>query len=267
MMDPSIQDLIDISHYAARHPDWVQGGGGNCSVKSGARMIIKASGFFLEEVTADHGFVFMDLKSEKPEGSLRPSMEYPLHLLLNRFVIHTHPAPLGALVCSAEGREAFRQHFPEKHFFWIPYATPGRKLFEKVRETLAGAAAGSGPRVLFLENHGLFAAAETKDETRRLHEEAIRRCEQLLPAGESDSLGLAHQYLTPDHAVYDHMDRTKLSEKQRLCQQELDAFSRDVLGRIRAKGWTPRFLELGAVAELLGMEEERYRRELWKPKP
>ena len=183
-MDPSIQDLIDISHYAARHPSWVQGGGGNCSVKARGRMFIKASGFFLEELAEDNGYSILDLATKQPaeNNRLKPSMEFPLHTLLGNYVIHTHPSAAGALVCAGEGKAEFRKIFPEPHFIWVDYANPGLNLFLKVRETLAGLPQPvPEDKVLFLQNHGLFAAAAAKKRCMELHDEAIARCEKALP--------------------------------------------------------------------------------------
>jgi len=235
-------------------------------------MIIKASGYFLEEVSEETGHVTLDLETHKPteENTRRPSMEFPLHLLLNRFVIHTHPVAAGALLCSKEGAGAFRDLFPESHAFWIPYTTPGQKLFLKVKETLEKAdAAGLPEKLLLLENHGLFAAAETPEDAERLHDQAIHRCHQAFPPPViSDAVKIdRRQYLTPDHVVYFHMSEASLSEKQRQCLGELESFAARVLERIHQRGWTPRFLGAEAVHELLGMEEERYRQNLWKPKP
>ncbi|HTL48107.1 MAG TPA: class II aldolase/adducin family protein [Verrucomicrobiae bacterium] len=270
-MDPSIRDLIDISHYAARHPSWVQGSGGNCSVKAENLMAIKASGYFLEEVGEDKGFVVLDLVSKRAAGgdpNARPSMEFPLHTLLNRFVIHTHPVPVGALVCSQEGKKEFRKIFPESHFIWVDYATPGLQLFLKVRETLAALTPPPQDKVLFLENHGLFAAAETKERCMQLHSQAIERCEKALPAAKAAAeKTTAAGYLTPDHVVFFNLDRKTLSPKQRQALSELEAFAAEVAARVKTRGWSLKALAEQDAQFLLQMEEEKYRQDLWKDKP
>ena len=50
--------LIEISRAVGADPDWVQGGGGNTSVKSpdGKRMFIKASGTALSEMDELRGW-------------------------------------------------------------------------------------------------------------------------------------------------------------------------------------------------------------------
>lgn len=265
-----IDDLIEISHFAARHPLWVQGGGGNCSVKNNTQMLIKASGFVLEDVCHENGFVEIDLATGKPsqETSLRPSMEAPLHLLLGRYVIHTHPAIVGPLLCSEEGPSHFRKIFPENHFVWIDYTTPGKKLFSAVEEKLKSENIDTQkPIALFLQNHGLFTAAPNKVQAMTLHHEVFERCEDFFKINSTDNPLLKdQQYLSPDHAVYSAIDENTLSEKQIKALVELEQYSSFVLSKIFAKNWTPRFLSSAHIAELLGMEEEKYRQKLWDKK-
>ena len=54
------QLMYEISSYAGR-PEYVQGGGGNTSVKfDECIMAIKASGYTLGEITAEKGYVTVD---------------------------------------------------------------------------------------------------------------------------------------------------------------------------------------------------------------
>lgn len=265
-----IDDLIEISHFAARHPLWVQGGGGNCSVKNNTHMVIKASGFVLEDVCHENGFVEIDLKTGQPAGetSLRASMESPLHLLLSQYVLHTHPAIVGALLCSEEGPSYFSKLFPENHFIWIDYTTPGKKLFSVVAEKLKNKDIDTQkPIALLLQNHGLFTAAPTKNQAMTLHCEVMDRCENFFKANSQDKPLLKKgQYLSPDHAVFGALNEDCLSEKQLKALVELEQYSDFVLSKILAKNWTPRFLSDRHIAELLGMEEEKYRQQLWDKK-
>jgi rhamnose utilization protein RhaD (predicted bifunctional aldolase and dehydrogenase) len=265
-----IDDLIEISHFAARHPLWVQGGGGNCSVKNNTQMVIKASGFVLEDVCHENGFVELNLATGEPshETSLRASMESPLHLLLGRYVIHTHPAIVGALLCAEEGSSYFKKIFPENHFVWIDYTTPGKKLFSAVAEKLKAEKIDTQkPIALLLQNHGLFTAAPTKIQAMELHHEVMERCEKNFKTTSVEkSLLKRGQYLSPDHAVYGALDENTLSEKQIKALIELEQYSSFVLAKIFGNHWTPRFLSDTHIAELLGMEEEKYRQQLWGKK-
>src|SRR5581483_9191978 len=62
--DPTdIGDLVALSRAGSSAPMLVQGPGGNASIKSADKksLYVKASGFRLSEVTADAGYVTVDL--------------------------------------------------------------------------------------------------------------------------------------------------------------------------------------------------------------
>lgn len=270
MTSQPILDLVEISHFAAKHPLWVQGGGGNCSVKYGSRMAIKASGYLLEDVSAEDGYVVLELPERTPVANthLRASMESPLHTFLGTCVIHTHPVEIGVLACAEEGRAEFEKLFPEESCVWIEYVTPGEKLFRAVEARLRET--GMTPdreTVLILQNHGLFVSASSKKRCMELYQEILRRASAPQAAGSvnaSANAAAADGFLTPDHAVYLSLDSAKVSLKQQQAIDELNTYSNEVLQRIAARGWHARFLSTAETAELLGMEEEKYRQNLWK---
>ena len=259
-----LSDLIEVSKFAARHPDWVQGGGGNCSVKLNGQMWIKASGYFLEEVSRDGGYAVLEMASGKvidPRGP-KPSLEAPLHSLLGTYVIHTHPIPVVALVSSFEGAENFRKIFPENHFHWVEYAAPGRALYETVRRMLDGKNQSS--LGLFLQNHGLFVSAQKKEEAFALHLEIISRLEKFFGAESALDAIMAQHFLTPDHAVYGCAEDGKgMTQKQMKAREETLFLVGSALAHIRKKGWRARWLDPEEVAKITEMEEEKYRKSLW----
>jgi len=267
MTKDKVQDLIEISHFAAKHPQWVQGGGGNCSVKFDGGMLIKASGYVLEDVSESDGYVHLNLATNTPavKTPLRPSMESPLHTFLSTYVIHTHPVEVGGIVCAEEGPHIFKELFSEACYVWIDYATPGQKLFKQVEKTLKAKEHQTDQEtVLFLQNHGLFVAADSKEKCMQLHQETLQRCEQLFqPLGHKKAEILENQFLTPDHVVYFSLKGKDLSPKQQQAIDELKAFSDEVLKRIRTNGWQPRFLDDAESGDVLGMPEEKYRQSLW----
>lgn len=265
-MEKAIEDLVQISRYAADHPRFIQGGGGNCSVKFSGKMAIKASGYLLEEVSPQKGYVILDLKTREPVGPvpLKPSIESPLHMLLATYVIHTHPLAVGAFVCSRQGQSGLRELFPESLYAWIDYANPGKEIFLKIKKFL-GENSGPAERVLFLQNHGLFVAAETKKQCLARHEEVVRKCEAFFGPRAEPLRGdmEAGKYLTPDHAVYTHALSTDPSGKQALAARELKTFTDEVLGLIRLKGWDPHPLSEETVQSVLQLDGEQYRQQIW----
>lgn len=264
-MNKAVKELVELCKYAAKHPYFVQGGGGNCSVKLDGTIAIKASGYFLDDVTDNDGFVLVNLidKSAVYNSQLKPSLEIEIHYLLGNYVIHTHPIVVGALVCAKHGRGNFKQIFADAYFFWIDYTSPGKELANKVRTSLKTINDLNKPIVLFLENHGIFVSNSSKESCINLHENIIKRLELFF--GKVDfhfEEGEISGYLTPDHVVYSKIDMNNISEKQRTAKNELDLFSKAVVSLIKRKKWDVKYLTNNEVAFIANMEEERYRQKI-----
>ncbi len=205
MYEDGKRQLAEISSYAGARADYVQGGGGNTSVKfDGALMGIKASGYTLAEITEDTGYVTVDYpvirryyeavnpqvqKDYEKESlqvnldsirllpgmeSKRPSVEVGFHSFLERCVIHTHSVYANALCCSEEGRLQAERLFEDTGIGWlfVPYVDPGFRLTLTVKQAVDAYRAehGAAPSVIFLENHGMIAHAEEAGTAIALHE-------------------------------------------------------------------------------------------------
>ncbi len=211
MDEQSLTQLIEISHTVGSQPEYVQGGGGNTSVKSpdATIMAVKASGTALADMSESAGWVEMDLDKlvsifdlaglddlpthERESRVLahqqscvlsevggRPSVEAALHALLGRVVIHTHPSAVNALTCGpgeAAMKELARNDEPAP--LWIPYADPGYTLAVAIKRALEAYKEehGAAPQVLMLENHGIFVSADDAEQCIALHEDWVGRCE------------------------------------------------------------------------------------------
>lgn len=147
MYTEKLKELEFISKAAGSRPDYVQGGGGNTSVKlDDSLMAVKASGFMLKDINESNGFVVVNYKNVKEyhnqiditksqdyekessehmranvvpmEGilALRPSVEAGFHSILKKYVIHTHPVYANLLCCCKEGRELVDKIFGRKNY-------------------------------------------------------------------------------------------------------------------------------------------------------
>jgi rhamnose utilization protein RhaD (predicted bifunctional aldolase and dehydrogenase) len=199
----SLRELVDISRYYGVNPEYVIAGGGNTSFKEGSILFVKGSGTSLGEITAE-GFVRMDRAKlariwetpypedadareaavladmmaarlsgeENRTGSpQRPCVETLLHDMLPfAYVVHTHPALLNGLLCSQEGETAAREIFGDG-FLWIPVTNPGYVLSRVVKNALDAYMnrKGKPADTIFLQNHGIFAGAESFEEMRVIH--------------------------------------------------------------------------------------------------
>lgn len=194
-----LNGITQLSHEFGT-PDYVQGGGGNTSAKDAQTLWIKPSGTTLADLNPDR-FVPMDrhllaalytarvpadpARRESfvknllaaavfPGATGRPSVETPLHdSFTATFVVHTHPALVNGMTCARDGAAACARLFPDA--LWIPYTDPGYTLCMRVR---AGIQAwrdrtGTDPSIVFLQNHGVFIAAETAREMRRLYKSVM----------------------------------------------------------------------------------------------
>ncbi len=216
MFKQEIADLIKISHYLGSNPELIQAGGGNTSVKTpdGQTMFIKASGTAMVDMTETSGWVGVGrgslekLFSDKAirtaptaerenkvldvlYGSVsanpgnRPSVETPLHILLDKVVMHSHPVVGNALTCRADG-EAILKELSGKDGrmqpLWVPYCDPGSSLAFCLYDTIMDYRSkfGRSPETIFLQNHGLFCAAQTSQACIELHEYWITKVKDYL---------------------------------------------------------------------------------------
>lgn len=207
MFEQEKEKMRAISQYAGQRVDYVQGGGGNTSYKFDDRlMAIKASGYALEEVETEKGYVTVDYAKIKDdyaklaksltediekatleinlnrisllEGmeNRRPSVEVGFHSYLPRAVVHTHSVYANIICCAAEGESLACDIFgsSELGYLYIPFINPGFTLSRVIKEKSEAFEADNGkkPDLIFMENHGIIASNDEADEAIAIHEKA-----------------------------------------------------------------------------------------------
>ncbi|NCB06369.1 MAG: hypothetical protein EOM69_12730 [Clostridia bacterium] len=203
--DSLLDDFARLSQSAGARMDYVQGGGGNTSVKlDDTYMAVKASGFCLSDVKPDQAYAVMDYSAlrafyrghEAAEfdnveqaGSalakestvaiaglpaLRPSVEAGFHSLLGKFVIHSHSVYANLACCAVEMKQVLTEAMAGADYSWgmVPYIDPGARLSFAIRDELNRVERETGklPTVLFMQNHGLIVHEETADACLALHD-------------------------------------------------------------------------------------------------
>ena len=269
-MNKLLVDLIKLCRYAGKHPDYVQGGGGNCSIKTSDKIAIKASGYFLEEVSLKNGFVLLDRKTLKPvlNNHLRPSLETYIHLLLGKYIIHTHPIVVGALVCTKGGEKTLKKIFKEKNYYWVNYASPGKDLSCKIKKLMASKKINKDSQMaLFLENHGIFVSSSTIKGCIDLHEKIINKLKSYFKITNNNhkikkSNYIIKGFLTPDQIVYSTIKPKKLSKKNKVAINETNVFLHKVIRLIKSKDWKVKYLSNANCKFIMNMEEEKYRQKV-----
>ncbi len=186
-----IEQLIEVSRRYGSDSRFVIAGGGNTSYKDNERLWVKASGHALATITED-GFAVLDrtllnkmgekvyssdpaeredqVKDDLAAACItkgrRPSVETSLHNAMSaRFIVHLHPTAVNGVMCSNNAESASRELFGADALY-IPYTDPGYTLFKKVYDEICAfkAAKGYEPKVILLQNHGVFVGADTVDE-------------------------------------------------------------------------------------------------------
>ncbi len=203
-MKKEIKDLIDISQHYGGNKAYTLGGGGNTSYKDQHHLYIKASGHSLATITED-GFAVLDrsqltpmlsydysldssqrelevkndlMKSSVyPEKKLRPSVETLLHDMIHyTYVVHMHPYLVNALMCS-KGVQNFTKDLFGEAGILIPYTDPGFILSKTVAKHihLYHKTFGIDPKIIFLQNHGVFVAADSIKEIKLLYDSILQK--------------------------------------------------------------------------------------------
>ncbi|NDP22351.1 MAG: SDR family NAD(P)-dependent oxidoreductase [Paludibacter sp.] len=203
-----LSDLISISQFYGRDSRFVIAGGGNTSFKNAEKLWVKASGSSLATITED-GFAVMDraklnLMSEKTYSlnaaereeqvkndladatiskGKRPSVETSMHNVIDfAFVVHMHPTLVNGLMCAKNAESDLRKLFGAKALY-IEYTDPGYVLFKKVEDAIKAFRAedGAEPAVIWLQNHGIFVAANSIEEVKVLYTKVLDTLDKVAP--------------------------------------------------------------------------------------
>ena len=220
-----IEQLIEVSRRYGADSRFVIAGGGNTSFKTGDRLWVKASGHALATID-ENGFAVLDRAKLNPMGTKvyssdtaereaqvkddlaaacitkdrRPSVETSMHNAISyAFVVHLHPTAVNALMCSAQAEAKCKELFPNA--LYIPYCDPGYTLFKKVFDEIQAykADCGTEPQVVFLQNHGIFVAADTVAEIDKIYSAIIAT----LGSATASFLSSAEKCLEEESAVSD----------------------------------------------------------------
>ena len=163
-----LSEYVDLCRLIGTWPDWVQGPGGNCSIKEGNRLLVKRSGALIADTTDKKGWVCCDISQIQValqegreditatvlEGDGKPSIEAFLHTFPPRIIVHLHPTPLMGALCSSEPI-----HYKEIPNRTVPYLKPGIPLTRALE-----AAYDPSIPIYFLKNHGIIFMGKTTDE-------------------------------------------------------------------------------------------------------
>lgn len=199
-----LENLIEISRFYGKDKQFVIAGGGNTSYKNAEKIWVKASGSALATID-ESGFAVLDreklkvlsdkkysdntsereaqVKDDLAAACLtqgkRPSVETSMHNIINyAYVVHLHPTAVNGLMCSQEAETALKSLFGDK-MLYVPYTDPGYVLFKKVEDSIKAyrAAYQAEPSVIWLQNHGIFVAADDIESIQKLYAGILAKLE------------------------------------------------------------------------------------------
>jgi ribulose-5-phosphate 4-epimerase/fuculose-1-phosphate aldolase len=208
--EKALAEYARVSCEVGAKADYVQGGGGNTSVKlADGLMAIKASGFCLSDITPNSAYAVLDgaavrdfyLTSEPEQfenvetagstkakesvkvieglAQLRPSVEAGFHSILKTYVVHTHSVYANLAACAVNCKDICTAAFEGADYSWgmVPYVDPGANLTFAIRNEMKRVEAETGkvPGIIIMQNHGIIAHDDDPDTVLALHADANER--------------------------------------------------------------------------------------------
>lgn len=196
----SLTNLIEISRFYGSRKEYVIAGGGNTSFKNEDHLWVKASGFPLATIS-EEGFAQLDrkklavvktktyssdnfererqVKEDLAAANLtpnrRPSVETSMHDVINySYVIHLHPTAVNGVMCANNVEKYVSPIFGDDALY-IPYIDPGYVLFKEVQRKIEAYREkhGSDPKVILLQNHGIFVSSDSVEEVRNIYDRIL----------------------------------------------------------------------------------------------
>jgi len=183
----SIFDYLDISSRLSMDSNLIQFKGGNISVKSNGKIIVKTSGQKISETNLSSGISICEISKGKFQNEKQyseyisrintseknPSLESGFHIKLNnKYVIHTHPIHLNAILCSNESRAIIKGMFKNMPYQFVEYKTPGVDLCNAIDPN------PHGNNIFFLQNHGLIVGSNDKKSAMEITTKINERCKR-----------------------------------------------------------------------------------------
>ena len=189
--EKQLADLALMSNKYGADPEYVLAGGGNTSFKCEDLLWVKGSGTALATIKPEdfvvlvrekldamwrvdyptdedtrESSVLSDMMSARVEGeNRRPSVETLLHNLFpQQYILHVHPAIVNGLTCAKDGEAAAKRLFPQA--VWVKACKPGYILALECKKVMDAYKQETGKdcELMFLENHGVFFAADTVEQ-------------------------------------------------------------------------------------------------------
>lgn len=283
-----MDEFIKKSNELGRNIIFVQGTGGNTSMKIGDKMYIKSSGAKLSEMNIENGCscckyqqlskfissrnrlrksdegVFLDLIRtsvvENKSGGT-PSMEVGFHAILpSKYVIHLHSIYSNIFMCMKNGRNILKKIVSDLDFAVIEFKNPGYELAYHLSRM------ENPPKLIFLKNHGIIIHGDDLNKCTNLmdlvHQKIVtylKNKKKFTPFRVSKTYFQFGEYLFPDAAVFSKVDFDSLKLSSRKDILEINGAEAYIIKTIKLLKKEFIFLKEKEVEKIINMQQEKYR--------
>jgi rhamnose utilization protein RhaD (predicted bifunctional aldolase and dehydrogenase) len=288
-----MDEFINIARELGQNILYMQGAGGNASIKIKNKMYIKASGYKLKNISTDHGYAccqykplsdFINQKKSymssheeqflllidslliKSETFGSPSMETGFHAVIqSKYVFHLHSVYANIFGCMKYGSRYLDKLSNTIPHTIIDYKTPGYELAFHLSKKQ------NLPPLIFLKNHGIIVHGDTTVSCLRIIRDIHISIENYLQENHIFSrfeitsvYKPMRKYLFPDSAVFANTNLENIPKYKHSELLEIMSAQRYILDSIKRQGKKPSYLSVNAVKKLLNMKQEKHRQELFK---
>jgi len=180
--DAGLRALRELALRAGKDPLLTQASSGNCSLKAGDVLWIKASGQWMSDAHGRDFLVPLSLGAvrEAVVQGLEPadyfsgaSLETALHAVMpHRMILHLHSVNAISWAVLADGAERVTEALGRVPWMWIPYMPSGLALGNAIRDALDRR---PDAQLFILGNHGVVIGADDEWGLQSIVDEAERR--------------------------------------------------------------------------------------------
>jgi rhamnose utilization protein RhaD (predicted bifunctional aldolase and dehydrogenase) len=278
-----INQLIFASKFLGKKQEYIQGAGGNTSIKLDENiMAIKSSGIKLKNILKKTGisnikykdlnyklntnkkfFLNNSFENFNLNKIYRASMETGFHSLLGSAVIHTHSVYINTILCSYEGKKIISKLFPTS--YWANYYTPGLDITLRIQKIVKNIKNIRVKNVVFfLENHGIIVSSKNFKNAINLHEKINKKIIHefnLSKYNDFKNYEKQHKinkFFFPDQVIFSQSSNL-INTESGLENLRAAKYISDQIKKIKL---TPKLLDKKSINSLINLESEKYRQKI-----
>tara|TARA_B100001250_G_scaffold409091_1_gene432724 strand:+ start:7814 stop:8887 length:1074 start_codon:yes stop_codon:yes gene_type:complete len=178
-----IKKTIELHNHFGKNDNYVQGAGGNISIKEDDIIHIKKSGKHFRDIKDENDIISCNVSKEDIRGVLeiynkqnlenaynvlieekisgkdRPSIELSFHVFGDKYTLHLHPTIINIFTCTEQGQEIIKKLCEDnENMSYVDYCKPGIILTDKIMEERSML-----NEITFLFNHGIIITGPSEE--------------------------------------------------------------------------------------------------------